>query len=156
MVRAASNSGGARTGTVTIAGQAYTVKQSGSLGPDACGALDITSQVSVTRSSLTPVPFSTLYSQSITVRNGTGSTIPGPVYVVLLGEPTHVAFPDNSFLLSGGPTTSCFSTPGDYLLPISGGLAPGQTVGAALAWTTQSRLASINYSIKVLSGTPSH
>ena len=52
-------------GTATIAGQPFSVTQ----GAGACGALDVTSQVSVTRTQLVPIPFSTMFSQNITVRN---------------------------------------------------------------------------------------
>ena len=148
----ASNTGGPRSGTATIAGQTFTVNQ----GAGACGAVDVTSQVSVSGSGLTYIPFSTYeYRQSLTISSS--SDIFGPVYLVLIGEPTHYGFPNDSGLIGGGSTTSCFSSPGDYLILISGtDLVPGHPVGVPLVWFKQSLNGVIRYSFKVLSGMPSH
>jgi hypothetical protein len=148
----ASNTGGPRSGTATIAGQTFTVNE----GAGACGALDVTSKVSVSGTGLTYIPFSTYdYSQTITVSSS--SDIFGPVYLVLIGEPTHYGYPNDSGLIGGGSTTSCFSSPGDYLILISGtDLVPGHPVGVPLVWFKQSLGGVIRNSFKVLSGTPSH
>ena len=111
--------------------------------------------MSVTETQLIPIPFSNEFSQTITVRNSSASVIHGPVYVVLLGEPTHYGFPYDSFLLGTQPVTTCFSPKGDYLLPVSGDLQPGQTGGYGLVWTLQT-FGRVQYTTKVLSGTPSH
>ena len=154
-LHAAPNAGAARTGTVTIAGQAFSATQAAP-GATACGAVDVSSQTNVQPGQQIPIPWSNYYSQSITVRNASGSVIRGPVFVVTIGEPTHFGFPNDSLLIGGGPTTSCFSPLGDYLLLVSGDLQPGQIVSIPLVWATQSFTASIRYSTKVLSGIPSH
>jgi hypothetical protein len=151
VLKVAPNTGGPRSGTATIAGLTFSVSQ----GVGACGALDVTSQMSVTETQLIPIPFSNEFSQTITVRNSSASVIHGPVYVVLLGEPTHYGFPYDSFLLGTQPVTTCFSPKGDYLLPVSGDLQPGQTGGYGLVWTLQT-FGRVQYTTKVLSGTPSH
>jgi len=151
VLNVASNTDGPRSGTVSIAGQTFSVNQ----GAGACGALDITSEVSVTESQLIPVPFQNLFSQNITVTNNLGVAINGPVFAVLLGEPTHSGYPYDSFLVGGGAVTTCFSSQGDYLVLIAGGLTIGQTRGAAEVWTTDP-FGQIHYTVKVLSGTPSH
>jgi len=146
----AANNGGTRSGTATVAGNAFSVTQ----GAGACGALDVSSQTNVFETGLTWIPLSD-YSQAITVTNASGSVIHGPVYVVLLGEPTHLGYPDDSFLVGSQLTTKCFSSGGDYLLPVSfGDLKPGQKAGYQLLWTTQT-FGRIGYTTKVLSGTPS-
>ncbi len=148
----APNTGGPRSGTATIAGQTFTVNQ----GAGACGALDVTSEVGVSPSGLTYIPFSTyLYSQRITVSSS--SDIFGPVYLVLIGEPTYYGYPKDSGLYGGGSTTSCFSSPGDYLILISGtDLVPGHPAVVPLLWFKQGAGGVIRNSFKVLSGTPSH
>jgi hypothetical protein len=152
VVHAAANTGGPRSGTVTIASQNFTVTQA-ALGGNACGAFDVTSRVAISDSGHSHWIPPRDYSGNITVRNGSGLVIPGPVYLVLVGEPTHRGFPNDSFLLGPQPLTHCFTPLGDYLLPISGDLQPGQTAGYLTGWTTQT-FGSISYSIKVLSGTP--
>ncbi len=105
---------------------------------------------------LTYIPSSTyLYSESITVRNTSGSVIRGPIYLVLIGLPTNYGFPNDSGLFGPQLITTCFSSQGDYLLPLSGDLLPGQRVGLPLVFFTQSLSGWIRYSTKVLSGQPS-
>ena len=153
-VHTAANTGGARSGTVTIAGQTFSVTQAPP-GATACGALDVTSQVAITDTSHSNWIPPNEYSGSIVIRNNSGSVIHGPAYLVLIGEPTHFGFPNDSFLIGSQLETTCF-TQGDYLLPVSAGdLQPGQTAGYATAWITQT-FGRISYSLKVLSGTPSH
>jgi len=149
---AAPNTGGARAGTATVAGQTITVSQGGG----ACGALDVTALVAVHQSGRTPIPWTNLYSQTITVRNNSGSVINGPIYLVTIGEPTNFGFPNDSGLLGSQLLTHCFSPQGDYLLLLSGNLQPGQTVGVPLVWFEQSFTARISFSTVVLSGTPTH
>jgi hypothetical protein len=149
-VQAAPNSGGVRSGTVTIAGQTFSASQS-QLGATACGAADVTSQIPPSIHGITPI-FGGI-SQPVSVTNHTSSTIQGPIYLVTVGEPTHYGNLSDTFLISGGydPTT-CFSSLGDYLIPLTfGGLAPNQTVQVGLSWN-----AYPSYSPKILSGAPSH
>ena len=151
-LKVAPNTGAPRTGTATIAGQTFTVKQ----GTGTCSAIDETSKTTVTQGQLIPIPFSSDYSQSVTVRNDSSSIIPGPIYVVLLGEPTHNGYPHDSFLVGKQVETKCFSSKGDYLMLLDSGndLQPGQTDGIPLLWTVQT-FGTIQYTTKVLSGTPS-
>jgi YVTN family beta-propeller protein len=153
-LHAAPNSGSALTGTATIAGQTFSVTQAAP-GASACGALDVSLQTQVQRSQLTPRPWSNLYSESITVRNTSGSVIRGPLFLVLIGEPTHYGYPNDSGLMGSQLITTCFSSQGDYLLPFSGDLQPGQAAGLPLVFFTQSFTAWIRYTTKVLSGQPS-
>jgi hypothetical protein len=151
-MQAAPNPGGPRSGTVTIAGKTFSATQ----GAGACGALDATSQATVFRTGLSFVPFSTyLYSQTVTVQNTSGSVIRGPVYLALIGLPTHVGYPNDSGLLGNQSTTTCFSSQGDYLIPVGGDLQPGQSVPLPLMFFTQRLSGTIQYTTKVLSGMPS-
>jgi Beta-propeller repeat/Putative binding domain, N-terminal len=151
VVKIAPNSGSARTGTVTIAGQTLTVNQ----GAGACGAVDETSVAGVTLGGFTwDPPSPTAYSQQVSVRNPSANSIPGPVYLVLLGQPTK-----NTGLSVFPGQTTCFTTSGSYLLPISSsGLTPGQSVSLNLSWIINvfAGGSTPNYTTKVLSGAPSH
>ena len=148
VVTAAANTGGPRSGTVTIAGQTFSATQ----GAGACGALDVTSQAPPSPGPFIPYVFG--LNQKITVTNRSPGFIAGPVYLVLIGEPTHYGDYRDTFLGVNPGTTTCFSTLGDYLIPVAGGgLAPNQTVSIGLNWKGKFYP---NYSAKVLSGTPSH
>jgi hypothetical protein len=153
-VQALPNGGAARSGAGTIAGQALTVTQSGA-GTAVCGATEVTSLVSVGLTGLSWIPPYT-FSQTLTVRNASGTVIHGPLFAVLIGEPTHYGYPYNSMLAGGGPVTRCFSSQGDYLVQVSGDLPAGQTGTAGLTWLIQSNFAHIGFSIRVLSGIPSY
>ncbi|MFN0172995.1 MAG: kelch repeat-containing protein [Bryobacteraceae bacterium] len=147
------NSGGPRSGTATIAGSTFSATQ----GAGVCGALDVTSQIGVSRSGLTFIyPSSYLYSGGISVTNNSGSVVRGPVWIALIGLPTHYGFPNDSGLVGNQRITTCFSPLGDYLLLVSGAdMAPGRTrVGIPLVFFTQGLGGFIQYSTKVLSGTP--
>jgi hypothetical protein len=157
----ASNTGGSRSGTATIAGLTFTITQ----GAGACGALDVTSQVTVSLGGYTWLTIDQ-YEQNLVLRNTSGSIInpsiiPGPVYLVLLGVPTHhpLIDNDNTSLATGAPLalTTCFSTQGDYLVTVSlGDLAWGQTVSEEFLWLTGPLAGGpAGYTYKVLSGTPS-
>jgi sugar lactone lactonase YvrE len=154
-VRAAINSGTARTGDIAIAGQSLTVTQ-GAGDATVCGSTDVTPRVSVARTGLAWDPPGYVFSNAITVRNTSGSAIAGPVYLVLVGLPTHFSYPYNTYLLGSQLETSCFTAAGDYLIPVASGLAPGQAAGVPLVYVEQSASAGINYQIKVLSGQPTH
>jgi len=168
VVNAAANTGAARSGTVTIAGQTFSATQSATQGADACGALDVTSQVGVTQGQFNffSLEFGTaIFYQNVTVMNTSSGVVPGPVYLALIGLPTHhhSLFGPESFLLvlpPGTAATTCFTPvddypiPGDYLIPISGGLQPGQSVPLLLTFGQGGW--PLSYSAKVLSGAPSH
>ena len=155
-LHAAVNTGGPRSGTATIAGQTFSVTQGGG----SCGALDVTLQMPVVIGGLTWIPpTSTLYGEQITLRNASTSVIHGPVYLALIGEPTHIQ-PDpngwfNTALVSQPPLTYCFSVQGDYLQPVwSGNLQAGQTVSVYLTWVRDIFAASPSFTYRVLSGQP--
>lgn len=153
VLRAAPNAGGPRSGTATIAGQTFSVTQ----GAGACGALDVSSQMQVNRSGRTFIyPSSYLYSGNITVTNRSSSPVFGPVWIALVGLPTNVGFPNDSGLFGNQRLTTCFSSsPGDYLVLVSGfDVAPGQSIGIPLVFFSQRLGGSLQYSTKVLSGTP--
>jgi hypothetical protein len=156
VLNVASNTGGARSGTATIAGLTFSVTE----GAGACGALDVTSQVQVFPGGFTWIPPTpTLYEQNITLRNSSGTVISGPVYLVLIGQPTL-----NSSLATFPPPpgglTTCFDPQGDYLVAVAAVSAgedwlPGQIISGGLTWVIDVGAAA-PYTYKVLSGTPSH
>ncbi len=160
----ANNTGATRVGTVTIGGAPLTVTQPSTAGASggACGATDVTQQFRIQEGLLQPQFGSWNYYQTISVTNASGSNLPLPIFIVLVGEPTNNGYPNDSFLFGGGSTTKCFSPTGDYILlpspqgvgSIATTMPPGQTATAPLVWSRQSLLAPIRYSVKVLSGTP--
>ena len=84
---AAANAGAMRSGTVTIAGQTFTVNQS----PTACGAVDVSGSVAVTQdATLAPFdpfsanPYANANTRQLHLVNN-GAPVAGPVYVVLDG-----------------------------------------------------------------------
>jgi hypothetical protein len=149
----APNSGGPRSGTVSIAGQTFTVSQTGW----ACGAVDITAQMGVVMESAPTYiyPSSYEYSGKISVINNSGASMPGPVYLVLLGLPNWQNFPYGNGLLGSQELTTCFSSHGDYLIPVAGRMQAGQRVDIPLLFFTQSLGGNPNFSPKVLEGMPS-
>jgi hypothetical protein len=162
VVSVGANIGGPRSGTVTIAGQTFTVME----GAGACGAVDVAAEVrlSLGQFNLYFIGFGTdTVTQDISVTNISTGVIPGPIYFVLDGLPTHhnttsSGFPPDSGLAAPVPTgtilTTCFSAGGDYVIPISEKLLPGQIVSFTLAFLHGGW--PLNYSAKVLSGAPSH
>ena len=168
-LRASANTTGAtRSTTVLLGGVGVTVSQTSTstIGTptSACGAIDVTSEMSVHSSGLTPVGFGNWneYSQTITITNNSGSAIPLPVYIVLVGEPTNFGYPYDTFLYGGGAVTKCFSPSGDYsVLPSPQGVGsgattmpPGQTAGARLLWYQDTFAAGPRYKPIVISGNP--
>ena len=155
VVNVSANGGGARTGTVTIGGQTFTVAQ----GAGVCGAVDVTASIRVVQGQfrLFSVGFGTsTYTQSLTFTNTSGSPIPGPVNFVMIGLPTHhhSTITDSGLAVApaGTKMTSCFTAEGDYMIPISGTMAPNQTVPLGLTllrggWP-------LSYTVKMLSGNP--
>jgi hypothetical protein len=163
VLNVASNTGGPRSGSATIAGKTFTVTQ----GAGACGALDVTSEATVDLGGLTFVTNvgGLYYDQTLAVRNISGAPIPGPIYLVTLGEPTHNPVNFNTGLVSPPGLTTCFDPQGDYLVPLAGVPVggfwlPGQvisaeTLGGGLAWLIDAFAAGPSFTTKVLSGTPS-
>ena len=161
VVTASANPGGARSGTVTIAGQTFSATQSATTAPTFCGAADVSQQVHVTQGAfkLASIGFgSALYTETVSVTNTSAGAIPGPIYLALIGLPTHhhSNIPDSGFVTapSGTIFTACFTPEGDYLVPIAGGLQPGQST-PTVTYTFVDAGWGLNYSAKVVSGTPS-
>jgi len=149
----APNTGSSRSGTVTIGGQTFSVTQRAG----ACGALDVTFEMIVRPGFFTYIYPSTYdYSETISVANGSGAVVPGPIYLVLVGMPNHKPYPNGNGLVGPQLLTTCFSTQGDYLLPVSGSMGPHQRIDLPLEFFTQSLGGSLRYTTRVLSGTPAH
>jgi hypothetical protein len=166
-LRAPTNPTGAqRTAAIGIGPISVPVTQSSAsstgAGSNFCGAVDLTSQFSFHTTGLSSVPFGNWneYSENISITNN-GPAVALPVFIVLMGEPTHFGYPDNSALYGGGAVTLCFSA-GDYLvLPspqgigsIATSMPTGLTASAPLLWVKQSAAAPIRYIPHVISGIP--
>jgi hypothetical protein len=124
---------------------------------EACGALDVTSEMIVRRGLFRRIYATTYdYSETITVYNASGAVVPGPIYLVLVGMPNHEPYPNGNGLLGSQLLTTCFSPQGDYLLPVSESMERNQIVELPLVFFTQSPFGSLRYTTKVLSGTPTH
>jgi hypothetical protein len=160
-LRAGSNTTGiARTGVVTISGQTVLVTQPSTGGAAICGAVDVSNEVRAIQSGFTPDFLSgTLSSQTLSLTNISTSTVSGPLFVAMIGEPVLSPLgPDFTSGLTSGPgATYCFSTAGDYLLPVllpSQQLLPGQRISVGLEWVRGYFAPSIFYKTKVLLGMP--
>ncbi len=125
-VKVAQNTGGIRSGTVTIAGNTYSVTQ----GAGACGALDVTSQYSVNLGGFV-WESPTLLWEDLVVR---GPAPLGPLYLVLLGQPNHQPPPNDTFLYGVSTLTTCFSSQGDYILPIPNTTATPTGASIPVLW----------------------
>jgi len=148
VVNAASNAGGSRSGTMTIAGQTFSATQS----PNACGAVDVSNEVSTSNSGFTLVPFTQFYySSTLTVRSNSAQQIPGPVYLILDGLPTAA-----EGLLGSQLITHCNSSAGSYLIPLNNyqSLSPDQSTSVPEVFFNSIAF-DPSYSTRVFSGTPS-
>jgi hypothetical protein len=161
VLQGSPNTGGARSGTATIAGQTFTAMQAAP-GATACGAQDLTAsqQVRVSQGSLTLDPDPGLspngHTQKITVINQSGGVLPANLYLVLVGVPNHQPEPYYATtVFSAASQTTCFTTQGDAMFQITAGpLAPGSFVTIDPIFLIDP-FASFSYTPKVLSGPPS-
>jgi hypothetical protein len=151
LIHAQSNSGPSRAANIVVAGQPFVVSQEATTAT-VCGAVDIKSQVSVNQSGITWIPPFNLYTNTITVRNVSGSVVRGPINLVMAGLPTHLGPPYDISIDSATGITTCFSARGDYTITISGDLGPGQSAGFSPVYIRQSASFGINYSLRVFSG----
>jgi hypothetical protein len=150
VLNVAANSGTARSGTATIAGEMFTVTQ----GAGACGAIDETSLLSFSQGGFYHIglPASNLYDEKISITNTTGSAINGPLYYVFIGLPNA----QGAGLTDADGVTYCFSPSGSSMLSVAaGGLAPGQSVTEIPTFLNPPFSGSLDYTPKILSGTPS-
>lgn len=155
-IQAAPNSVGARTGTVSIAGQTLTVHQSAPV-QNACGATDVTSAVApISLGQRVALLYSpNVYSQDIIIINRTSSALSGPLWLVLVGVPNHQPSPfDVGFYHPADGQTTCFDPAGSGMFLISGGLPSGQQVRIIPNFFVDIG-ATLSYTPKLLSGTPS-
>ena len=159
-----ANSGAARSGTLTIAGQTVSVSQGASTSQGGtCGsAVDVTARVNVYRSGFTPIDLlGYLESQTVTVTNITRLPIPGPLFLVFEGLPTSQVIVENAPPIGQlSSLTTCFSPQGDVIVALtgfalaSGSLPPGQTAGYLPLFAKQDWWDFINYVPRILSGFP--
>jgi hypothetical protein len=155
-MQASANTGGARTGTVTIAGQTLTVQQSAA-AQNACGATDVTSKVvPIGLGQPNPEPyFPNTYTQAITIVNRSSSILQAPLWLVLVGAPNHQPSPfDLSFNHLADRQTTCFDPAGSGMFLLNGSLSPGHSVTITPVFFVDTS-ASLSYTPKLLSGTPS-
>ena len=144
----AINNSGAIVGAfidTTVAGHGFLATPNKSPGP-ACGVYDISSETSVLQGQLNPIPSDDmLFSQTDTVTNKGSKVIPS-AYLVLHGQPTAT-----TGLVGNQLVTYCFSTTGDYILPI-GTIPPGKAGGYEMLWSAPNPF--ISYTTSVLNGFP--
>lgn len=152
-IQASANTGGARTGTVTIAGQTLTVQQSAQSAPaqNACGAMDVTAQVNISHGQLRPDFISpNIWYLDITLTARPGAVPSAPAWLVLRGVPNHQPSPfdvtDNATY-----TTTCFDK-GSGMFPI-GTLQQGP-VQLTVTFYVGNAAYPPPYNPIVLSGTP--
>lgn len=118
--------------------------------PAAC-ATNVTSQVSVVPGGLRYNHATNEFLQVVTLRNTSGSAIPGPVSLILNGNLNTAG--STVALQSPAGLTTCLSPLGDPYVVVNGGtsLAPGAQVSVILGFSDPS-FAPITYSTSVVSG----
>lgn len=154
----ASNSGVARKGTLTAAGIGVPISQAAPV-PTFCGATEVTSQISVTRSAFRPSSLGNFWLQDITLTSNSGTTIPGPIYLVMDGLPKYDAgvCRYGCGVVPAQPLTRCLSSSGAYLVLYSSGtMAPGQSITKNFAFAPYRGTtgATFQFTPRVLSGKP--
>jgi hypothetical protein len=160
-IQADPNAGGLRSGFITIGGKTFSVSQSAS----ACGATDVSSQVSVARGTVFADFLGNDYTQKITLQNQGTTNIAGPIYLVLDGLPA-TRFECGTFfgqtqtcgVLNASRLTFCQSPPGsDMVVFTPNGLASGQQVSLVLTFVP-GRVGGASapswFTTRVFSGTP--
>jgi hypothetical protein len=158
----AANAGTPRTGTLTIAGQTYTVTQSAS----ACGATDVSNKISVSRDAFLAGFLDNSWTETVTLSNNTGQTIAGPVYLVMDGLPrtggtcTEIGVTNPTCnVTSASLVTFCQSPNGSDLVMFSSGpMTSGQSIKNNLSFLPGPSVGTLatgfNYTFRVFSGTP--
>lgn len=164
-ITAQANSGGPRSGSLSIAGKPFSVSQAAG---GACGALDVSAQIRVTQGPMQLFSaVGSLYDRNVTLTNISSQTVPGPIYLVLDGIPdysrpgcTPPIAPFGCTLVPAYPVTHCLSPSpvgSSLVLWSQFGLAPGQSVGGGnigLTFKGGSIIALQQYTTRVLSGHP--
>ena len=109
-------------------------------------AVNVSSQVLVTRGGYVRIPRTTTLSQQVTLTNTGTSAITGPVSLVLDGL-TSATLTNKT-----GTTTSSTGTPGSPYVNGANSLAPNASVSVTLRFNDPT-LAAISYQTRVLAGT---
>jgi hypothetical protein len=112
------------TGSIIGPGKTFSVSQN---AVSACGATDVSTQVSVVRRAFLSNFLGSAYTQQVTLTNQ-GAAIPGPVYLVVDGLVSGSVAPTNR-------TTTCQSPGTSYMvLAAPNGLSAGQLVNLTLTF----------------------
>jgi hypothetical protein len=157
-LQATANTGAPRNGTVTMAGKTFNATQNA----PACGAVDVSSQVSVVRGTIGSNFTRTNYVQQIRLTNN-GANLPAPVYLVLDGMPLTGApcVGGTCGVTPAPPLTFCQSPSGSSLIsvPLPGGtMAAGTTIILSLTFQPGAAAGGVPptwYTTRVFDGTPS-
>jgi streptogramin lyase len=159
-IMADPDTGGLRSGSITIAGKPFSVSQ----GADACGASDVSSQIAVGRGPILQDFIGGTYDETITLRNNGSTVVPSPVFLVLDGLPvtgsqcgTFLGQNQTCSVTPAPRLTFCQSPSGsDMVLFAPGGLTPGQAVTATLTFVPGPAGGAKPpvYTTRVFSGTP--
>jgi len=160
-IQADPNAGGLRSGSITIAGNPFSVSQSAS----ACGASDVSSQVSVSRGSILAGFTGGYYAETVTLKNQGATSVAGPIYLVMDGLPTtrsqcgtFLGQAQTCSVTQASMLTHCQSPSGsDMVLFAPNGLAPGQQASESLTFLPGPAGGASPpnwYTTRVFSGTP--
>ena len=112
--------------------------------PPPC-ASNVTASVAVTRSGFSYSPLSKRYAQTLTLNNTAGSTITGPIYVILDNLTAHAA------LYNTGGSIACAAPTGSPYVSIAGPIGAGASTNVVLQFTDPTN-AAISYSARFLAG----
>jgi len=139
-----ANSGAARSGFAFVAGKTFTLSQDAGV----CGAIDISSEMTVQGSFPNLVPFTQyFYSGYFNVINRSGQLLRNLYLFVHLGSGYSV-YGDQL-------VTTCLSPGGDYLIPVGALQANGQYSSLALPIIIATSFPEVPfYSTRVLEGLP--
>jgi hypothetical protein len=112
--------------------------------PPPC-ASNVTASVAVTRSGFSYSPLSKRYAQTLTLNNTAGSTITGPIYVILDNLTAHAA------LYNTGGSIACAAPTGSPYVSIAGPIGAGASTNVVLQFTDPTN-AAITYTTRFLAG----
>jgi len=112
--------------------------------PPPC-ASSVTASVAVTRSGFSYSPLAKRYAQTLTLTNTAGSTITGPIYVILDNLTSSAA------LYNTGGSTACAAPTGSPYVSIAGPIGAGANINVMLQFTDPTN-AAISYSARFLAG----
>jgi hypothetical protein len=108
-------------------------------------ASSVTASVAVTRSGFSYSPLSKRYAQTLNLTNTAGSTITGPIYVILDNLSTSAA------LYNTGGSTACAAPTGSPYVSIAGPIGAGASTNVVLQFSDPTN-AAISYTPRFLAG----